>query len=72
MFEGPISNNKEEINIDPSPPARPWQKIIFKKIYLIDMKIVIFMFESPISNNKEYKNVAPSPCFDAPGQKIFL
>ena len=30
MFEGPISYNKEKINIDPSPLERPWQKIIFE------------------------------------------
>ena len=28
MFEGPISNNKEKINIAPSPPGAPLAKII--------------------------------------------
>ena len=87
MFEGPISNNKEKINIAPSPqgtpltnnkenknplpPCAPGQKLFFW-IYLIAMKIVIFMFESPISNNKDNTNVDPSPLLDVPGQKIFF
>ena len=28
MFEGPISNNKEKINIAPLPLGRPWQKLL--------------------------------------------
>ena len=48
MFEGPISNNKENRNTATSPLGRPWQKNI-----LINMKILISMFEGPISNNNE-------------------
>ena len=33
MFEDPISNNKEEVNIAPLPLGRPWQKL-FNLIYL--------------------------------------
>ena len=29
MYEGLISNNKEKINIDPSSPGRPWQKLSY-------------------------------------------
>ena len=28
IFEGPISNNKEKINIAPSPPRTPLEKIM--------------------------------------------
>ena len=51
IFEGPISYNKENINIDPS----PWDalgKQIFFWISLINMKILIFIFEGPNSNEK--------------------
>ena len=76
MFEGLPFNNKEKINIAPSPPGTPLalQKLFYwislnhteilifmfgSRIYLIDMKIFIFMFEIPISNNKENRNFAP-------------
>ena len=29
MFEGPISNKKEKINIALLPLGRPWQKLIY-------------------------------------------
>ena len=71
MFKGPISHNKENINIAPSPLGR---KKIFLWISLINMKILIYKFECPISNNKENINFAPPPCapLDAHGKQIFL
>ena len=33
MFEGPISYNKENIKIAPSPLGRPWQKIFCLNFY---------------------------------------
>ena len=61
MFDGPISYNKENINIVPSPLGRP----------LIRMEILLFKFKRPISNNKENTIFAPSPG-DAPGKKYFF
>ena len=58
MFEGPISNNKEKINLPPLPLGRPWQKL-FYFILLNHMELLIFMFESPISNEKLNRNFVP-------------
>ena len=51
MFEGPISNNKEKINIAPSPPGTPLGKTVLLNS-LNNTEILLFMFESSISNNK--------------------
>ena len=52
MYEHPISNNKENNNFA-TPLGCPWQKYIFKNIY-------IYIFECLISNKNAIKNVAPS------------
>ena len=49
MFEGPISNNKEKINIAPLPLGRPWH-----------MEILTFMFDGLIYNDKENKKQLPT------------
>ena len=33
MFEGPVPNNKEKINIDPSPPGTPLAKSILLNFF---------------------------------------
>ena len=46
MFEGPISYNKEKINIAPSPLGTPLAKIL--NISLNNTEKLKFIFESPI------------------------
>ena len=67
------SNNREIINIAPSPLGTPWQKLFYWifLISLVYMEILVFKFERPISNNKENKMFAPPP-WDAPGKFFFL
>ena len=53
-FEGPISNNEENINFSLLHRDAPVKKM-FYLISLIYMEILVFKFERPISNNKENK-----------------
>ena len=52
MFEGPISYNKENINIAPSPLGRRLQKRFFEFLWLIWKYWYLYYHEGPISNNK--------------------
>ena len=59
MFKGPISNNKENINIVPSPLERTWQTNFFFNFFDKHENFDIYVYEGPIPNNKENRNVAP-------------
>ena len=57
MFEGPISNNKENINIVNPPPLRhPCQKYFFQ-ISFVNMEVLMFKFEGSIPINKINRNL---------------
>ena len=69
MFGGPISNNKEKINIATSPPRTPLAKIIELNFFEKYGEIDIYVWKSYIiSNNKENRNFAPP----APLAKYYL
>ena len=71
LFEGPISNNKEQRNIASSPWDALGKKDLFS-ISLTNMKILIIMFEGPTSNNKEKNKYCHLSPRYAPDKKIYF